>query len=67
MKIRITFRSECYVEGDSMAEIRDKYETTNIYSEEFLENLDGDFVETMTVEDADTYEDKSSEYFHCYD
>ncbi len=67
MKIRITFRSECYIEGDTLAEIRDKYETTNIYSEEFLENLDGDFVETMTVEDADTYEDKLSEYFHCYD
>lgn len=67
MKIRITFRSECYIEGDSMAEIRDKYEMADIYSEEFLKNLDGGFVETMTVEDMDTYEDKISEYFNCYD
>ena len=67
MLVRITFRSECYVEGDDMAEIRDKFENAGIYSVDFLKNLDGGFVETMTVEDADTYEDKISEYFNCYD
>lgn len=67
MLVRITFRSECYVEGDDMAEIRDRFENAGIYSVDFLERLDGDFVETMTIEDAETYEDKSHEYYHCYD
>ena len=63
MEVRITFRSEVYISGENMAEIRDKWESMNLYEKD---NGVG-FVEINTVEDAETYNDMMQEFYHAYD
>lgn len=59
MKARITFRSEIIIEGKDISEIRDKWFKLNIYSNEAKE-LGMRFIETNSVEDAETFEDIKS-------
>lgn len=49
MKLRITYRVESYVEGDTIEECRAKFECSDLCSAEF--------VELISVEDADTFKD----------
>ncbi len=69
MVARITFRSEIYIEGEDIKEIRDRFERIPIYDVK----LDGDkeseygFCEIMSVEDAETNEDMETEFYHAYD
>lgn len=51
MKARITFRVETYIEGDTLQEIKSKFENTPIGE------LETEFVELVSVEDGDTSED----------
>ena len=63
MEVRITFRSEVYISGENMAEIKDKWESMNLYEKD-----NGvEFVEINTVEDAETYKDMMQEFDHAYD
>lgn len=62
MEIRITFRCESYLEGDSMKEIRDKFETSELWKPE----NPIDYVELCSVEDAETHKDLIEEWDHCY-
>ena len=59
MKARITFRSEIVIEGKDISEIRDKWFKLNIYSNE-ANALGMRFIETNSVEDAETFEDIKS-------
>lgn len=60
MKARITFRVETYIEGKSMPEIRSKFEN--------MEMPEGcEFVELVSVEDADTLDDIMPEFDETYD
>lgn len=61
MEVRITFRSEIYIEGDNLGEIKDKWEEIPLYSPE-AEKSDVDFIEVLTVEDADDYSDLMSKW-----
>ena len=63
MEVRITFRSEVYISGENMAEIKDKWESMNLYEK----NNGVEFVEINTVEDAETYNDIMLEFDHAYD
>lgn len=63
MDVRITFRSEVFISGENMAEIRDKWESMNLYDK----NNGVEFVEINTVEDAETYDDMMQEFDHAYD
>lgn len=58
MRVRFTFKMEVYVEGDTIEEIRDTY---NSILE--IQSRTADFVETDSVEDADTYEDLWNQYY----
>lgn len=58
MEVRITYRSEVYIKGDSLEEIKDKWEALNLTSQEG----NSEFVELCSVEDAETYEDLENEF-----
>lgn len=51
MKARITFRVETYIEGDTLQEIKSKFENTPIGE------LGTEFVELVSVDDGETSED----------
>lgn len=59
MSIRFTFRMEAYVEGETIEEIKEKY------SEIICRQTENgaDFVETVSVEDGDTYEDLWNKFY----
>ena len=54
MEVRITFRSEIYIEGDNLKDIKEKWESIPLYSQD-AEKADADFIELISVEDADTH------------
>ena len=64
MEVRITWRSEIYIKGEDIDEIRNKWEALNIdpidNDDEDITNFD--FVELVSVEDADTYDDLMDEF-----
>ena len=57
MEVRITFRSEVYIKGETLDEIRNKWQELPLYSGEALEDASAEFIEVVSVEDAETYED----------
>ena len=65
-KVRITFSTEVYINGKDLAEIKDKWENLPLFSAEAVEEADADFVELVSVEDADTYEDIMTEFRKAY-
>lgn len=54
MRVRLTYRVETYVEGDTIEECKANFENA--------EQLDEQFVEMVSVEDADTYDDLSKQW-----
>ena len=54
MEVRITFRSEIYIEGDNLKDIKEKWESLPLYSQD-AEKADADFIELISVEDANTH------------
>ncbi|MBO4777327.1 MAG: hypothetical protein J5588_02435 [Bacteroidales bacterium] len=62
MEARITYRSEIIVNGENLAEIKRKFESTNLTSKEG----DSDFVELVSVEDNDTFTDLMGEWDNLY-
>ena len=69
MEVRITYRSEIYIQGANIKEIRDKYETLDLDPvDKEDESVTGySFCETVSVEDADSYEDLMNDYWKAYD
>jgi hypothetical protein len=66
MEVRFTFRGEVYVSGDTMEEIKEKWESFPLFSDVALEEYDADFVELETVEDAETYKDLMNDFVQTY-
>ena len=66
MEIRITYRSEVYLKGENLAEIKEKWENLNLdpISKDSTEGFG--FVEIVSVEDADTYKDLESEFENAF-
>ena len=64
MEVRITYRSEIYIKGNSLDEIRNKWENVNIDPDISQDEdvTDYGFIEVVSVEDADSYEDLMSEF-----
>lgn len=61
MKVRISFRSEIVVEGDTIEQVREKWEMMPLYSDE-AHHHGIEFVEIDSVEDANTYKDLRHEF-----
>lgn len=64
MKLRIKFSADVYIEGDSLGEIRHKWGNLNLFSDEAFEN-GVTFDEHLLIEDADTHEDVSHDFWDC--
>lgn len=61
MEVRITFRSEIYLEGKDMAEISRKWDSIELFSKEANEAYACE-IELNSVEDAETCEDVMTEF-----
>lgn len=64
LEIRVTFRSEVYITGKTMEEIREKWSDLPIFSADALERYNAEFVELVSAERVDdgSYEDVSLDY-----
>lgn len=69
MEARITYRSEIYIEGDTLGDIKDTFETLNLdpVSKNDIGVTDYGYVELVSVEDADTYKDLMDKWEDSYD
>ena len=65
MVARITFRSEIYIEADTMDDIVEAWERIPLWSQE-ADSHNVDFVEVVSVEDANTYKDLTNEFNEFY-
>ena len=67
MKVAFKFDAYVYLEGENMAEIREKFESMPLFSEEALKEGHAEFCELFLVEDAETNKDLMDEYDKAYD
>lgn len=58
VSVRITFRGEVYVEGETLTECKQKYEALKLFTDE----SGASFIEECSVEDGETYKDMSQEW-----
>lgn len=56
MKVRIKFDADIVIEGNNISEIKSKWLSLPLFSEEAI-NLSLEFGEVILVEDGDTYND----------
>ena len=61
MVARICFRSEIYVEGETMDEIRSKWYNVDLFAGEAA-NMGASFLDVEVVEDGETYDDLTSDF-----
>lgn len=59
MRIKIIYQIECNVEGEDIAQCRDKFESG--------ENWEHDDIEIVSVRNVDTGKDLMEEWDHAYD
>ncbi len=60
-KVRITFRCEDFISGETVDVIRSRWESLPIFSDEALK-CQSEVVEVVSVEDAESYDDLSDEW-----
>ena len=63
MEARITFRSEIYIEGKDIGDIEDKFQNTPLFSADALEKYGAEFIEVVSVEDADSNKDLTNKWY----
>ena len=56
VSVRVVFRAHIYIDAESMAEARSKWEDMPLFSEE-AEKCGAEFCDLEAVEDAETYDD----------
>lgn len=62
MRVRIKFSADIVIEGESMKEVREKFDGFPLFSADALDE-GVEFCETMLIEDAETYKDLREEYY----
>jgi hypothetical protein len=67
MKVRFKFSADLYIEGNDMNEVKNKFESLQLFSNEADIEGHADFCELLLVEDADSYDDLMSEYLNCHE
>lgn len=63
MEARITFRSEIYIEGKDIGDIEDKFQNIPLFSADALEKYGAEFIEVVSVEDADSNKDLTNKWY----
>lgn len=66
MEVRIKFDADLVITGETMAEVREKFESMELWSQE-AKDCGVEFSEIELVEDAETYNDVRHDYDHCFD
>jgi hypothetical protein len=66
MEVRIKFSADVYIQGKTLDEIRDKWTSMNLWSDEAVEN-GVSFDDHLLIENAETYEDVEHEFWQCKD
>lgn len=66
MEVRIKFDADIVIKGNTMQEVRGKFESMELWSQE-AKDSHVEFSEIQLIEDADTYKDLADEYDSCYD
>lgn len=66
MEVRIKFDADIVITGDTMQDVREKFESMELWSQE-AKNCHVEFSEIQLIEDADTYNDLRHDYDHCFD
>ena len=61
MEIRITFRSEVFIKGETLADCAKQWEQMELFSDEANQH-DACSIELVSVEDAETYKDLMSDF-----
>lgn len=62
MKVRITYRTECMIEAESLTEAKSIWENVRVVPRDTA-NAKFNYIETVSVEDGDTYLDIDLEEF----
>ncbi|MDD6017227.1 MAG: hypothetical protein PUC18_13300 [Prevotellaceae bacterium] len=62
MTARITFRSEIYIEGKNLEDVISKFEDMPLFSANALEEGHAEYLELVSIEDADTDTDIMQQY-----
>ena len=62
MEVRIKFSADLIIEGETIQEVRSKWENMPLFSEE-AKAAKAEFSEILLIEDAATYEDLWSEFY----
>ena len=65
MEVRIKFDADIVITGDTMQDVREKFESMELWSQE-AKDCHVEFSEIQLVEDANTYDDLRHEYDTCY-
>ena len=67
MKVSFKFDAYLYLEGENMAEIREKFENMPLFSADALKEGHAEFCDLLLVEDSETNKDLMDEYDNAYD
>lgn len=66
MKVRITFRSEIFFDGETIEDVAKQWLTTPLFNTEAISNNGADFLEIVSVEDAETSEDLDTGFNNAF-
>ena len=66
MEVRIKVDADIVIKGNTMQEVREKFESMELWSQE-AKDSNVEFSEIQLIEDANTYKDLADEYESCYD
>lgn len=61
MEVRITFRSELFIKGETLADCAKEWEKMELFSDE-ANQCDACQIELVSVEDAETFKDLMSDF-----
>lgn len=64
MEVRIKFDADIVITGDTMEQVKSKFEHMPLWSEE-AKACGVEFSEIQLIEDAETYNDLQEEYNNC--
>lgn len=61
MKVRITYRTECMIEAETLAEAKSIWRKATVVPKD-TDNVKFEYIEEVSVEDGDTCEDIEHEF-----